>query len=559
MAFSFWGARQAAFLRAPGRFLLGGARLSSGEPPQEENVIQIPHAWQRRLQQVESKAARRARLAEAAATPNTRAGKLLLRSRRQELSQGTGYSVGRWQRPHLVSDGWKHRLSRGDYFQLERTRQEPPQKRDEADSSSSFPELGVEPQVASALQEALAISEPTAVQKRAIPVLLGGRSALCAAETGSGKTLAYLLPLIQRLFLGQSIFARHASIVSPRAVVVLPSRELAGQVRSVAFYLCVRLGLHVREIGGGRGIGTVRRKLHSGPTDLLVATPGALCKALRRRMLSLEKLCFLVLDEVDTLLDPSFVDLVEDILQQTRLATSSKEVRDDSDPKTQLVAMGATLPKGVGELLSKVTDLSSFRILTSSYLHYLQPHVEQKFVRLKGSDKASELLQLLKDRGPNSGAVLIFCNGASTVNWLGYILDDHKVKHLRLQGQMPAAMRGSIFTRFQKGQFDILVCTDIASRGLDTTQVELVVNYDFPLTLHDYLHRVGRVGRTGSKFPGTVVSYVTHKWDVDLVKKIETAARKRAPLPGMEPPVKKLLFKRDVSPTEDFGPKIAFE
>ncbi|XP_048371638.1 probable ATP-dependent RNA helicase DDX28 [Sphaerodactylus townsendi] len=539
MALSFCAQRPAAFLRAPGQFLLSWPRLSSRDPPLEETVIRIPRAWQLRLQKVESKAARRARLAAAAATPNTRAGKLLLRTRREDLSQGTGFVVGRWERPRLVSDGWKHRLSRGDYFQLERTKQELPQARDKANSSSSFPELGVEPQVAAALQDALAISEPTAVQKQAIPVLLGGHNALCAAETGSGKTLAYLLPLIQRLLLGESLFARHASIVSPRGMIVLPSRELAGQVRSIASYLCVRLGLQVREIGGGRGMAMVRRKLCSGPTDLLVTTPGALCKALRRRMLSLEKLCFLVLDEVDTLLDPSFVDLVEDILQQTPFATNSKEVNNDWDPKTQLVAMGATLPKGLGDLLSKVTDLSSFSMLTSYYLHRLQPHVEQKFVRLKGSDKVSELLQLLKDQNSTSGAVLIFCSGARTVNWLGYILDDHKVKHVRLQGQMPAAMRADIFTRFQTGQFNILVCTDIASRGLDTTRVELVVNYDFPPTLHDYLHRVGRVGRVGSKFPGTVISFVTHKWDVDLVKKIEMAARKRAPLPGMEAPVKK--------------------
>ncbi|XP_060109689.1 probable ATP-dependent RNA helicase DDX28 [Heteronotia binoei] len=542
MALSCSGLRQAAFPRVPRRSLLSWPRLCSDESPQKENVIRIPRAWQRQLelQKAESNAKRRARLeaAAAAASPDTRSGKLLLRSRRQELSQSSGLIVGRWERPRLVSDGWKHRLSRGDFFQLERTRQDPPQERDEGDSSS-FQELGVEPRVASALQDALAISKPTAVQKRAIPVLLGGRSALCAAETGSGKTLAYLLPLIQRLLQGQSLFASHASLISPRGLVVLPSRELAGQVRSVASYLCVRLGLQVREIGGGRGLGAVRRNLRGGPTDLLVATPGALCKALQRRVLSLEKLCFLVLDEVDTLLDPSFVDLVEDLLQQTPLPTSHTKASDDWDPKTQLVAMGASLPKGVGDLLSKVTDVSTFSILTSYYLHRLQPHVEQKFIRLKGSEKVTELLQLLKDRGPTSGAVLIFCGSANTVNWLGYILDDHKIKHLRLQGQMPATMRANLFTRFQKRQFDILVCTDIASRGLDTTQVELVVNYDFPQTLHDYLHRVGRVGRVGSKFPGTVVSFVTHKWDVDLVKKIETAARKKAPLPGMEPPVKK--------------------
>ncbi|XP_061450390.1 probable ATP-dependent RNA helicase DDX28 [Rhineura floridana] len=554
MALSGCGARQAAWAGAPDRFSpwlrltvrRWVVRPASGVPPPQEaaaeSVVRIPRAWQLHVERAVSKPKRRCGPAAAASVPQR--GKLLLRSRRQELSQVARQTVGRWDQPRLVSGGWKHRLSQGDYFQLERMRQEPPGEQDPEAATASFPSLGVAPQLASTLEDVLGISKPTDVQKRAIPALLTGCNALCAAETGSGKTLAYLLPLIQRLLQSPDLTRGTASAASPRSLVVLPSRELAGQVRSVASYLCTPLGLQVREIGGGRGMYAVRRKIRTGPADLLVATPGALYKALRGRMLSLVKLRCLVLDEVDTLLDPTFVDLVEDVLQQALLATSPKEIEDVWDPKAQLVAVGATLPKGLGELLGKVSDVGSFSILTSYSLHRLQPHVEQKFMRLKGSDKVAELLLLIKDRGPSSGAVLIFCKDASTVNWLGYILEDHKIKHLRLQGQMHAHVRAGIFNAFQKGQSNILICTDIASRGLDTTHVELVVNYDFPPTLHDYLHRVGRVGRTGSKFPGIAVSFVTHRWDVDLVRKIETAARKRSPLPGMDPIVKKSLSKK---------------
>ncbi|KAM3848140.1 putative ATP-dependent RNA helicase DDX28 [Vipera latastei] len=213
-------------------------------------------------------------------------------------------------------------------------------------------------------------------------------------------------------------------------------------------------------------------------------------------------------------------------------------------PDIQLVAMGATLPKGLSEMLSESADLSSFTILTGSSLHCLQPHVEQRFVCLKGCDKVAELVQLLKERGPSSGAVIIFCNRASTVNWLSYILEDQKIKHLRLQGKIAADTRAGIFHAFRRGESDILLCTDIASRGLDTIHVELIINYDFPLTLPDYLHRVGRVGRIGSRFLGTAISFVTHKWDVDLVRKIETAARKRSPLPGLDIVVKESLQKK---------------
>uniref|UniRef100_A0A8C6XMH2 RNA helicase n=1 Tax=Naja naja TaxID=35670 RepID=A0A8C6XMH2_NAJNA len=351
---------------------------------------------------------------------------------------------------------------------LERTRKEPPRETSDGDAPSTFLELGLEPRVAAPLQEVLGISRPTPVQLRTIPALLKGGHALCGAETGSGKTLAYLLPLFQRL------------LQAPK----LPGDE-------------------VKEIGGGRGTGVIRRRIREGPSDLLIATPGALSKVLKRRMLSLEKLLFLVLDEADTLLDASFIDLAW-------------------DPKAQLVAMGATLPKGLSQMLSKSADLSNFTILTGSSLHCLQPHVEQRFMRLKGGEKVAELLQLLKEQESSSGAVIIFCNRARTVNWLSYILEDHNINHLRLQGEIAADTRAGIFKAFQRGESDILLCTDIASRGLDTIHVELVINYDFPLTLPDYLHRVGRVGRIGSKFLGSVVSFVTHKWDVDLVRKIET-------------------------------------
>uniref|UniRef100_A0A8C3XLT9 RNA helicase n=1 Tax=Chelydra serpentina TaxID=8475 RepID=A0A8C3XLT9_CHESE len=413
-------------------------------------------------------------------------------------------------RPLLVSAGWKHRRSRGDYFQLERSQEQAPalvpRPPRAAGGDGSFQALGLGPALVSALRP-LCITQPTAVQRRAIPALLRGGNALCAAETGSGKTLAYLLPLFQKLLSRPSLGP--AWPPSPRSLVLLPSRELAEQVRSVASSLGRSVGLRVREIGGGRGMASVKNQLRSDPdADLLVSTPGALCKALRKRMVRLERLCCLVLDEADTLLDPTFLDLL-------------------------------------------VTNLGRFTTLTSQNLHHLLPHVQQKFIRIKGSDKASELLQLIKDQGPASGAVLVFCNNASTVNWLGYILDDHKIKHLRLQGQMPAAMRAGIFTTFQKGQRDVLICTDLASRGLDTSHVELVVNYDFPSTLQDYLHRVGRVGRVGSKVPGTVVSFVTHRWDVDLVRKIETAARRRTSLPGMESAIKEPLPKTDL--TQDMG------
>ncbi|KAF1575831.1 putative ATP-dependent RNA helicase DDX28, partial [Eudyptes moseleyi] len=436
-----------------------------------------------------------------------RPGKLLLRSRRPELSQPRWQTVGRWERPQLVSAGWKHKKACGDYFQLEPSQEAAPALQappPDAGQGPSFAEMGLQPALLAGL-EGLSIGRPTAVQRLAVPALRRGRSALCAAETGSGKTLAYLLPLLDGLLSRpEGPAAEAAGPASPRGLVVLP------QLRAPPPGAAVLLG-----------------------------TPGALREALRRRFLALGRLRWMVLDEADSLMDDSFTEPLEEILAHAPLAAGAPGPAGPGEARTQMVVVGATFPAGLSQTLGKFTDVGRFVTLTTQSLHRLPPHVQQKFVRLKGRDKLPELLQLLKERPASSGAVLIFCNSASTVNWLGYILDDHKIKHLRLQGQMSAAARAGIFASFQKGDVSVLVCTDLASRGLDTSSVQLVVNYDFPDTLQDYLHRVGRVGRVGSKAPGAVVSFVTHRWDVDLVRKIETAARKRTGLPGMDSSINK--------------------
>lgn len=549
-------------------------------------------------------------------------GRLLISSRRPELNQHTGHTFSRLGPPPLlVSKGWKHRLSFGDYFTVNNTTEDVPSLPQSEESRATvvgFEELGVSPALAQLLSDK-GFQHPTGVQRQTIPRLLEGNNILCAAETGSGKTLCYLLPILLRLLSddtsgtsgqeGLSILTRRTEAVrakgslghekggpdawptneqkevqglqdclertenhertgdsrrlgtpranfwrstytplmrrlrmddGPRSLVVVPSRELADQVYSVATSLSLPFRLKVKSVGGGRGMGRLKKTL-SGPADILVATPGALCKALRKDLITLRDLRFLVLDEADTLCDESFKDLVEEILLQVNIST----VNTGLEGKAQLVVIGATFPKGVGELLGQFTDLGTITTIKSKRLHFLMPHVKQKFLKVKGADKLTELLDILKKQEPGAG-VLVFCNNSKTVNWLGYVLDDHNIKHLRLQGQMPADRRTGIFNSFQKGLTDVLVCTDIASRGLDSTRVELVINYDFPPTLHDYIHRTGRVGRVGSKHLGMVVSFVTHKWDVELVQKIETAARKRTSLPGMESSMKEPIPKTDL-------------
>ncbi|XP_069312406.1 probable ATP-dependent RNA helicase DDX28 [Eulemur rufifrons] len=526
------------------RLLLTPRRdLAVRGPDEPLPVVRIPLALQRRQEQLQSRR-------RSCRTPVlVRPGPLLVSARRPEFNQPARLTLGRWECAPLASRGWRSRRARRDHFSIERAQREAPALRNLSSEEGSFADLGLEPRVLRALQEAAPeVVRPTTVQSSTIPPLLRGRHILCAAETGSGKTLSYLLPLLQRL-VGRpsrpSLDSRR--IPAPRGLVLVPSRELAEQVRAVAQPLGSSLGLQVQELRGGHGMRRIRLQLSKqSSADVLVATPGALWKALKGRLISLEGLSFLVLDEADTLLDESFLELVDYILEKSHIAEGPADLEDPFDPKAQLVLVGATFPEGVGQLLSKVASPDSLTTITSSKLHCIMPHVRQTFMRLKGAEKVTELVQILKhhdkaDRTGPSGTVLVFCNSSSTVNWLGYILDDHKIQHLRLQGQMPASMRAGIFRSFQKGSRDVLLCTDIASRGLDSIHVELVVNYDFPLTLQDYIHRAGRVGRVGSEVPGTVISFVTHPWDVSLVQKIELAARRKRSLPGLVSSVREPL------------------
>lgn len=465
---------------------------------------------------------------------NVKAGRLLIQGKDPKLNQSTAYVFGKFEKPLLCSKGWKHNKSFGDYFTINNIKSVAPyiaesqNEGEEQKTAVNFNNLRICKPLVDILA-GLNITSPTTVQLQMIPKVMKGHNILCAAETGSGKTLGYLLPIVHRLQ-AQKASGAGNEVDKIHTVILVPSRELAEQVAAVSRILCLPFGIVTKTVGGGRGIGHIKMVFKSGIPDILVATPGALVKALRRRCLDLNGLSFLVVDEADTMFDPSFSDMLGEILMSTDI---SSEMQGPGF-KAQLLIVGATFPGGVGEVLSQVTDLGKMMIIKSKMLHFLMPHVKQTFLKVKGTDKILELHQALKLHENEKDAVVVFCNKSTTVNWLGYSLEEMGVQHARLQGEMAAAVRSGIFHSFQKGMVNVLICTDIASRGLDTSRVRLVVNYDFPETHTDYIHRAGRVGRAGGIEDGEVLSFVTHPWDVELVQKIETAARRRACLPGME-------------------------
>ncbi|KAI4889290.1 hypothetical protein NFI96_000250 [Prochilodus magdalenae] len=523
----------------------GGVNRESSTAASQPVVIRIPRHMQERIESV-----RQVKDKTFARVSTVKPGRLLIKSKNPQHNQSISYTLGKFEEPVLASKGWKNNKSFGDYFIINSTQDAPPFVSDceeegtrggRAPRRGTFESLHLCTEIVETLQS-LNITHPTTVQMQTIPKLLQGHNVVCAAETGSGKTFAYLLPIIHKL--------REAQLEAgdfeqrTQAVVIVPSRELAEQVTSVARTVGQPFGLQVKVVGGGQGVGNIKAAFSHGQPHILVATPGALLKALWRHLVDLGELRFMVVDEADTMFDPSFVNMLEKILSSTQIAASRAETTGLT-PKAQLVVVGATFPGGVGELLSKVTDLGSLVTVKSRMLHYLMPHVKQTFLKVRGSEKVLELHQALKEVEPERKGVLVFCKAASTVNWLGYTLEEMGVRHMRLQGEMPAAMREGIFQKFQNGHSDVLLCTDIASRGLDTQRVGLVVNYDFPESHADYIHRAGRVGRAGGSGGGHVLSFVTHPWDVELVQNIETAARRRMCLPGMKNEIQKPSPKAD--------------
>lgn len=491
-------------------------------------VIRVPRNLQKRVDSVKQTRGKNK-------ISTIKAGKLLIQSRNPSRNQSAGYVLGKFEQPTLCSKGWKHNKSFGDHFTINNVMAVAPfvVEHQKDTDQQAFKNLRLCKELVEALHN-IDVTHPTTVQQDCIPKIMKGHNILCAAETGSGKTLSYLLPVVHRLQANKACEI-HDEDANIHTVILVPSRELAEQVAAVSRTLCAPFGFLTKTLGGGRGVGHIKGIFRKNQPDILVATPGALVKALRRRCLDLSQLSFFVVDEADTMFDPSFSDMLEEILHYTDISRNPRETRGLGH-KAQLLVVGATFPGGVGDVLSRVMDLGSMVVVKSKMLHFLMPHVKQTFLKVKGSDKILELHQALKQlqQEKGGGAVLVFCNKSATVNWLGYMLDEMGVPHLRLQGEMPAVVRAGVFRSFQKGMVDVLVCTDIGSRGLDTSRVRLVVNYDCPESHTDYIHRAGRVGRAGGPTDVEVLSFVCHPWDVELVQKIETAARRRSCLPGMK-------------------------
>lgn len=369
---------------------------------------------------------------------------------------------------------------------------------------SSFDDFKLLPSLQETLREKGLIM-PTEIQDLTLPELLDGHSVVGVAETGSGKTLAYVLPILHLLKTlendGKSINVDK----QPRAIVIVPTRELGEQVSKVFKTFTHTTRLRVRAALGGMTMEVAKKNI-AGPFEVLVATPGRTLKLLERG-LTLNDVRVIVFDEADQMLDQGF------------LPTATRIV-DACPPTPQMVLFSATISPSVQKLMTKL--FSDVQVIRSEGSHRVVPTLTtQNELVING--KRFPLLENLLSKGVKGGT-LIFTNTREQCDKLAAQLEAKGFKGAIYRGEMGKVERRSNLKKFRDGQIDILISTDLASRGLDLEHVGRVINYHLPKEVDNYIHRVGRTARAGR--PGLVINLVTER-DKRLVGRLDSLKANR--------------------------------
>jgi superfamily II DNA/RNA helicase len=370
----------------------------------------------------------------------------------------------------------------------------------------SFADLGLSDELLRAVEES-GYTDPTPIQKQAVPSVLMGRDLIGIAQTGTGKTAAFVLPMIDILGQGRSR-AR-----MPRSLILEPTRELAMQVSENFEKYGKYHKLNMALLIGGTNMADQIKKLEKG-VDVLIATPGRLMDLFGRGKIMLNGCGLLVIDEADRMLDMGFIPDIEEIcsklpsVRQTLLFSATmpgpiKKLADKflTGPKTIEVARPATANISIDQRVLKVDSRRKKQVLTD---------------RLKGNDVRT---------------AIIFCNRKTTVRELAQSLKRSGLNASEIHGDMEQPERIRELERFKSGEINILVASDVAARGLDIKDVSHVFNYDVPWHPDDYIHRIGRTGRAGKT--GIAITLATAA-DAEAIEAIEklTGAKIR-PVEGM--------------------------
>jgi ATP-dependent RNA helicase RhlE len=363
---------------------------------------------------------------------------------------------------------------------------------------SSFASFNLLPTIQQTLSENK-LTKPTDIQLRAIPLLLAGESLVGVSETGSGKTLAYTLPVLHWLKTLENDKNPVTKPAHPRAVVVVPTRELGEQVTKVFKPFTHTTRLRVRSVLGGTTMEVARRNIQ-GNFEILVATPGRMLQLMERKLLNLSETRILIFDEADQMLDRGFL-------------ADAKKIAASCEKDRQMAMFSATVSASVEQLISAL--FSGVEVIRSQGSHRLVPTLKTENRRVPNGKRMPILEEILKSK--IEGGVLIFTNTREQCDKLSEALISSGRKCVIYRGEMDKVERRSNLKSFREGEVPLMISTDLASRGLDLEHVGLVINYHLPQDIENYIHRVGRTARAGRS--GVVINFITER-DDNLMKQV---------------------------------------
>ncbi len=359
-----------------------------------------------------------------------------------------------------------------------------------------FKELTTNSEILCAINE-MGFELPTEIQEKSIPVIREGRDFIAQSQTGTGKTAAFAIPTIDMI---------DEDLKEEQVLIVCPTRELAVQVaREYKKLLKFNKTIYVSAVFGGEQITKQIRELKKKP-QIIVGTPGRLRDHIRRRTIKLKNIKVVILDEADEMLKMGFKEEIEDIFSKI-------------DYPTQNLMFSATIPKKVEHLSKKyLNDPVKVKIEPTSIA---TENVKQSYVAIQKKHKKNVIVRLLDHKNPKR--CLIFCNTKKMVDELIFDLQEKGYSADRIHGDLKQEHRLNVLSQFNKGHINILIATDVAGRGLDIKNVDLVINYDLPEKEDSYVHRIGRSGRAGRY--GEAVTLVSSK-DKVMLKSIQRYMKK---------------------------------
>jgi ATP-dependent RNA helicase DeaD len=341
-----------------------------------------------------------------------------------------------------------------------------------------FRKLGLSNEIISHAEKAK-YENPSEIQEKAIPLILEGKDVIGGSATGSGKTFAFGAPIIDKIEKGKGV----------QALILTPTRELAEQITKVLDKFSGHKNIEISAVYGGVGINPQIRELETA--EIVVGTPGRILDHLERRTINLHKVKTLVLDEADRMFDMGFIHDVEKIISHC--------------PKErQTLMFSATINQDIDHIVKKHMNYP-VEVSVESYVDASK--LKQIYYDVPRNVKFSLLVHLLKNE--KAGLVMVFCNTRDNTDFVANNLGRNGIDAMAIHGGLSQEKRNRIMEKFHTGRVLVLVCTDVAARGLDIKNVSHVYNYDIPKTSQEYIHRIGRTARAGNE--GVAINLVADR------------------------------------------------